>query len=84
MSKGLIETQAGSMSTSEEITALLKTMTAEDYREAYLDYTNNFLTYDRFRSYYGLTAAQAASIIDTGRVIQGAYATAMRLALEGI
>ena len=78
MSKGLIETQAGSMSSSEEMNQLLKTMTADDFRKAYLDYTNNFLTYERFASYYGLTERQASVIIDSGRCIQEVYATAMK------
>ena len=78
MSKGLIESKAASVANPEEMTALLKTMTADDYRKAYLDYANEFLTYEGFASFYGLESAQAAVIIDTGRAIQDLFANALK------
>lgn len=78
MNKGVIEQKAGGMSSAEEMAETLKDMTADDFRLAYLDYVNNFLTTERFASYYGLTEDQASLIITTGRTIQDVYAGALR------
>lgn len=36
--------------------------------EMYLDYFNDFLTYDRFAEYYGLNIKEATNLIDLGRL----------------
>lgn len=41
----------------------------EALRNAYLDYTNDFLTVQAFAEYYALDKAQALQVIELGRAI---------------
>ena len=45
----------------------------QEYREAFLDYINNFLTVDRFASYYGWSVNDARQVIDDGRALHESY-----------
>ena len=38
--------------------------------DLYLDWCNNFLTYERFASYYGLEVTEAKQMINLGRTYQ--------------
>lgn len=83
MSKGVIEKEAGSTFSREEINVILTKMTADDFQKAYLDFVNNFLTGERFASYYGLTVRQAETIIATGRAIHETYCAGLK-SLKGV
>ena len=41
----------------------------QEYREAFLDYYNNFLTVDRFAAYYGWSTQTAKQTIEEGRAL---------------
>lgn len=42
-------------------------MTREDFAKIYLDWVNNFLTVDKFASYYGLHQREAVRLIELGK-----------------
>lgn len=50
-----------------------ESVTISDAQDIYLDWTNNFLTASKFAEHYGVTQAQAESLIDHGREIHEQY-----------
>jgi hypothetical protein len=42
-------------------------MSREDFAKIYLDWVNNFLTVDKFASYYGLHPREAVRLIELGK-----------------
>lgn len=50
-----------------------KALTIADLQTIYLDWTNNFLTLEKFAEHYGMTEAQARATIESGSMVHEQY-----------